>query len=270
MSTPEPTHPDEPDMRARRPRLHVVHEDATDASTLPPDPQAWHGPLLAVCGLRGGAGASTLAYVVALSAARTFAGPVLVCDTGPATSGLAACAGVSAPRSLVEIAEQLAAGLPPGPLHVSAQDGVRVLASGPRFEPSCPAPAVQRLLQDARAAHALTVVDCGTLARQAEQIALAAASHVAWVLPATPSGVRCAERVLQAINPCLPGRELILARGDKSEGKTALRELKRIAAHRHAPLMLIPHLPDPRDGAANAALEIAQVPLQAILGELGR
>ena len=39
-------------------------------------------PLLAVCGLCGGAGASTLSYLLARYAVRELDGHVLVCDSG--------------------------------------------------------------------------------------------------------------------------------------------------------------------------------------------
>src|SRR4051794_24816394 len=50
------------------------------------------GALLAVCGLCGGAGASTLSYLIARFAAEQASADVLVCDTGGPTGGLAAYA----------------------------------------------------------------------------------------------------------------------------------------------------------------------------------
>ncbi|MGH2948439.1 MAG: hypothetical protein ACRDPC_19640 [Solirubrobacteraceae bacterium] len=234
------------------------------------EPQAPRGPLLAVCGLCGGAGASTLAYLLAVSATRRRSDPVLVCDTGGPTGGLAGYAGVATPRSLAEVAEHVAAGLPPGRLYASTADGVRVLATGPRFTPGCVRDGVELVLEHARGAHALTVVDCGTLTREAEQIALTKATHVAWVLPATPSGARRGERVLDAVNPYLLGRELVVARRDEQQPKAALRELKRLAEARNATLILVPHVPDVAAGEADEALSAAQVPLQAIHGVLER
>jgi MinD-like ATPase involved in chromosome partitioning or flagellar assembly len=235
-----------------------------------PSLQVRRGPLLAVCGCCGGAGASTLAYLVALAAARERSEPVLVADTGGTGGGLAYYTGVAAPYSLPEIAESLAAGLPPGRPYVTASEGLRVLATGPRFAPGCARAGVELVLDDARAAHSLTVVDCGTLTREADQIVLTRASQVAWVLPATRSGVRRARRMLEAINPCLLGRELVVARRDEREAKAGLADLKRIASERHAPLILVPHLPDLDRGNTVDALETAQVSLQAIHGALRR
>ena len=148
------------------------------------------GPLLAVAGLSGGAGASVLAYLIAVTAARESSAPVLVVDTGGPTGGLASHAGVSAPRTLADIAERIAAEEPvTGALWADGEHGLRVLAGAPQFTVDGDRDAVLRVLADAREAHGLTVADTGTLARGAEQAALAAATHVAWTLPASTDGV---------------------------------------------------------------------------------
>ena len=92
------------------------------------------GPLLAVCGLTGGAGTTTIAYLVARAAARQQAEPVLVADAGGPSGGLAALAGVEVPHSLPELADQLASARKlTGALYATSRDGLRVLASGPEF-----------------------------------------------------------------------------------------------------------------------------------------
>jgi MinD-like ATPase involved in chromosome partitioning or flagellar assembly len=235
-----------------------------------PHPTAGAGPLLAVCGLCGGAGTSTLSYLIARFSARRQSDPVLVCDTGAPDGGLAHYAGVSTQRSLLELGEHVTAGLATGRLYVTGADGVRVLATGPRFPEQRAADGVHLVLDHARSAHALTVVDCGTLSRAADHIALAMASHIAWVLPATPTGVRRGERVLDAVSPYLLGRELIVARRDEREPKCALNDLKRLARERDATLVLFPELPDIRQPETDAALDAAQVPLQAMHGLLER
>jgi MinD-like ATPase involved in chromosome partitioning or flagellar assembly len=226
-----------------------------------------YGPLLAVCGLCGGAGTTTLAYLIAVFAAREYPGSVLVCDTGGPSGALAAMAGVAAPRSPIELAT---ADTPVASPYAEAGDGLRVLATGPRFRSGCPRAGVERVLEQARAAHALTVVDCGTLTRDAEHLVLSKASHIAWVLPATPGGLRRADRVLEAITPHLVGRELVIARRDAREHHAPLSDVKALAADRAATLILVPQLPDLIEAAPAAALDQAQVPLQAILGALQR
>jgi MinD-like ATPase involved in chromosome partitioning or flagellar assembly len=292
MTTPPPslTQPGSPD-RARRlrvldapqvgpaPQVRPDSEKAADpdrARRMRPVAAVRPGALLAVCGLCGGAGTSTLAYLIGLFAAREDPASVLVCDTGGPSGGLAAYADVAAPRSLVEVAELAIPGMPTGCLqveirgpYVETKEGLRVLATGPRFTQSCPRTGVERVLDQMRAAHALTVVDCGTLTREADQLVLARASHVAWVLPATRSGVRRAEAVLEAIDP-VGGRELVIARRDTRDRQATLAQVKALASSRSDTLILVPYLPDLAKAPPAVALELAKVPLQAILGALRR
>jgi Flp pilus assembly CpaE family ATPase len=254
-----------------KPSARVTGREAA-ASRDEPEPASIvaRGPLVAVSGLCGGAGASTLAYLLGSYVARQGSGLVLVADTGGPGGGLSCYAGVTAPRSLTEAAEYVASGLPTEQLVATTDAGLRVLATEPRFTPQCARAGIEMLLDHARERYALTVLDCGTLAREADQVALAKASHVAWVLPATDSGVRRAGRVLEAADSCLPGRELIVARHDDRAPKTALRELKRLAEDRRATLVLFPSLPDAALGQLDRALDLAQVSLQAIAGALTR
>jgi Flp pilus assembly CpaE family ATPase len=250
-------------------RLTVLERDQSPVQKEPAAPASL-GPLLAVCGLTGGAGTTTLAYRVALAAAEQDDGPVLVADTGGPSGGLAALARVETPHSLAELAAQLAADRPlEGSVYATGPAGVRVLARGPEFTaPSAPEQ-LGRLLIDAREAHRLTVIDCGTLARHADRAALAAATHIAWVLPATADGISRARRVLAAA-PATAARELLIGRRDVRQSKAPLRELRRIANERPAPLMLVPHLPGLEAGRLDGAVEAAQVAVQAILGALER
>ena len=113
------------------------------------------------------------------------------------------------------------------------------------------------------------MIDCGTLTRPAEQTAAAAATHLAWVLTATADGVRRGRRVLEAAPP-MAGTELIVARNDIRQPRAPLRQLRRIAAERRAPLVLVPHLAGLETGRLDACAEAAQIPVQAILGALRR
>jgi MinD-like ATPase involved in chromosome partitioning or flagellar assembly len=228
------------------------------------------GPMLAVCGLTGGAGATTLAYLVALAAAHQEAGPVLVADTGGPSGGLAALAGVATPHSLVELAGQLVAGLPlEGVVYATGPAGVRVIATGPEFTATGADDRLVRLLIDAREAHRLTVIDCGTLARVADRVALAAATHVVWVLPATVGGISRGRRVLDAA-PASAAKQLLIGRRDVRQSKAPLGELQRVANESRTPLVLVPHLPGLEAGKLAGAVDAVQVPVQAILGALRR
>jgi hypothetical protein len=235
-------------------------------------------PLLAVCGLCGGAGTSTLSYLVARFAVAQARGHVLVCDTGGPAGGLAACARVRSPQSLLETAGRVARGqsLPGGPYAVdepasASGHQLRIIATGPQLDEDDTSDGLPALLAMARSegVHALTVVDCGTLQREADRVVLRSASHVAWVLPATAGGAHRAELVLAAVDSGHAGRELVVARRDTRERTAGLRELRALAERRRAPLVLVPHLRDPADRPARA-LEEAQVALQAIVGALRR
>ena len=224
------------------------------------------GPLLAICGLAGGAGATTLAYLVALAAARQLNRPVLLADTGGPSGDLAALAGVEAPRSLPELASHLATGLPlTSGIYATGPAGLLVLATAPQFQSSSNLAQLSRILDDAREAHQLTVIDCGTLGRDADRAAAAAASHLAWVMPATEDGASRGERVLQAA-PSTAAKELLVARRDVGQSKARLQQLRRIAAERRAALVLVPYVSALEHGAADRALDEAQVAIQAILG----
>jgi hypothetical protein len=228
------------------------------------------GPVLAVAGLSGGAGASVLAYLIAATAARESSAPVLVVDTGGPTGGLASYAGVSAPLTLADIAERLAAGEPVGgPLWAEGKHGLRVLAGVPQFTVDGRGPEILRVLSDAREAHGLTVADTGTLARRAEQAALAAATHIAWMLVANDDGVARARRVLERIAP-LSRPELLVARADPAGRKPAVSALADLADDRRAPLVLMPTFGELSHAADDAMAEQAGLALQAIGGVLGR
>ena len=195
---------------------------------------------------------------------------MLVADTGGPSGGLAALAGVATPHSLVELAAQIAADRPlEGGVYATGPSGVRVLATAPEFRTIGTHEQLVRLLIDAREAHRLTVIDCGTLARDADRIALAAATHIAWVLPATADGVNRGRRVLDAA-PAVATKQLIVGRRDERRPKAPLRELRRLASERHAPLVLVPRLAGLEAGKLDGARDAAQVPIQAILGALQR
>jgi hypothetical protein len=228
------------------------------------------GPSFAVVGLAGGAGASVLAYLTAVTAAKQSTAPVIVADIGGSTGGLAAHAGVAAPRTLAEIAESIDAGEPPsGTLWAQGEGGLRVLAGAPQFTVEASRDAVQRVLTDARAAHGLTVLDVGTLGRPAEQAALATATHVAWVLPATGDGIMRARRVLEHI-ATLRRPEIIVARPETGVRKPPVGDLADLADERRSPLVLMPSVGDVCGASSDEIAERAQVALQAIGGVLHR
>jgi Flp pilus assembly CpaE family ATPase len=228
------------------------------------------GPLLAVVGCCGGAGVSVLAHLIASSAAASSEVPVLLADTGGPTAGAALYAQAQASLTLADISERVAARerVPPR-FWADAPHGLRVLAGAPQFTVQGTEESVRRVLRDARAAHGVSVVDAGTLSRPAEQAALTSASHVAWVLPASASGLARGERVLDRINR-LSRPEIVVARAEPGGGRPPVGGLADLADSRGAPLVLMPHLGEvTRRGLGELQLDAA-VALQAIGGLLSR
>ena len=252
--------------RRQRERHSARGEDTIDALAFHRTP----GPLLAIAGLCGGSGVTGLAYLIAAIAARESSGPVLVADTGGPSGGLACRAGVCAPRTLAELSEMLAAGDPvTGPLWADGEHGLRVLGGAPQFTLAGHPESIVRVLQDARQAHCLTVLDAGTLARPADQAALASATHVAWVLPASEEGAARAKRVLERV-VSLPRPQIVVARALPGTGKPPIPALLEIAHERRAPLILMPALSDGETPSTAGLADRAQVALQAIGGVLAR
>jgi hypothetical protein len=220
--------------------------------------------------LVGGAGTTTLAYLIARAAARQWDHSVLVADAGGSSGGLAALAGVESARSLPELAGALAMGVPlDGVLYATTRDGLRVIARGPEFGTSAPLVHLTTLLGDARETHTLTVIDCGMLAGEVGQTVVDEATHLAWVLPATKHGVELGQRVLAAA-PNGRGSQFLVARRDRRQTNAPVRELRRLAGEQRLPLVLVPDLPGLEDGNLPRAVDAAQVSVQAILGALRR
>jgi MinD-like ATPase involved in chromosome partitioning or flagellar assembly len=229
------------------------------------------GSLLAVCALCGGAGASTLTYLVGLASAEAEDRPVLACDAGEPTAGLSAYAGVESLHSFAELANCLSAGRPVADgLYAEAATGLRLIAAAPRLHEEVELAAAADLLADARAGHALTVVDCGRLATVLGRFALERATHVAWILPATVSGIVRARRLLPLVEPEPGRRELMVARFDAGGRQPPIEELTALAETRDAPLVLMPHVPDLGEHDTREALDAAQVTLEAIRSLLRR
>jgi MinD-like ATPase involved in chromosome partitioning or flagellar assembly len=229
-------------------------------------------PLVAVCGLCGGAGATSLAYLLAVFAARANAhAAVLACDTGGPTAALAAYVGARSHRSLPAAAQMLASGAQlDAPLFAQLAANLRLIASAPEALDDADGEAVEFIFEQARGSHTLTVADCGTLTRPIERRVARSASHVAWVLPATVSGARRAAAALAVADPTLPGREIVVARHDAGERKAPMRELTALADSRNAPLVLMPHIPDLAEADVADALDAAHLTLTAFEGVLHR
>jgi Flp pilus assembly CpaE family ATPase len=210
------------------------------------------GPVVAVCGLVGGAGASTLALALAHQAAVESAAPVLLADTGGATSGLAGAAGARTQHSLTELAAALADGEPPACPFVELSSGMRLIAAGPRPEHPVDADAMRELLAQARDAHGLVVVDSGT--RWAVDPAVLLYAHcIMWVTVATHPALRTARSLLDAalMPPAGDRPEILVARQIPGHAPVKVKALRHLARDRCDRLVLIAHgAHDPRQDHA--------------------
>ena len=223
------------------------------------------GPLLAVAGVCGGAGASTLAYLVGRHAAEAARVPILVCDTGGPTATLAAYSRTEVPQSLPRVANAVVVRKrPPGAIFPEVGSGLRVLARRPGLDPKADPDGLARVLQDARAAHSLTIVDCGSLRTETDRQVLALASHVVWVVPATAVGVSRGAAVLPLFELPESPRQALVARHDPAARKPPIKELTALAESRRAPLVLMPSVPDLAQQPVGHALETAAAALEAI------
>lgn len=269
-----------PDMRALtagRPTLRPRsrHADRSDVSTTTTTTALSFtrtgGPLLALAGVCGGAGTTTLAYLLAAAAARASTAPVLLADVGGPAASIAAIAQVRSPLSLPALAELIERDQRPSQrLFASGEHGLRVLANAPRLDESDSDEGIGTVLAQARAAHALTIIDAGALTRPVERVVFAEASHVAWVVPASALGVRRARLLFGALRTGVAGQEILVARNNRTAPRAVIGELSALADLRGAPLVFLPDVPDPLESGSAAAVEAAAASLEAISGALRR
>jgi hypothetical protein len=207
------------------------------------------GVLLAVCGLHGGAGASTLAALIAETIGGAHADPVLLCEAPGATGDQAALAGTTSRVSLAQLATAVAAGRVPRSFW-GRHGSLRLLATAPQPPPAVSTVALIDVLQAARGEHAVTVIDVGTLRDPYATAIVSAASHVLWTLRLGPGAVARAQQLLASpLAPVLAGAQAIAARTarprDRFGGQAGA--LRRLADAHHARLILVPELPGRED-----------------------
>ena len=201
-----------------------------------------NGPVVAVCGLAGGAGTSTLAYLIGRYAAAWSSAPMLVTEVEAAAGGLARITGATSPLTLAEIAgraasDRPAAGLP----FVTLDDGLRLIASPPLAAGAMFEDEVSGVLESAQARHALTVVDCGTLQTPGASGALAAATHVVWTVPHAPWTVeQVTACLLSHVAPVTTAAELLAVVDVRRAARGVGRELRNVAAERCRRLVYVP------------------------------
>lgn len=198
------------------------------------------GPLVAVCGLAGGAATSTFAFVLARQAAARSAAPILLTEADPQRAGLCVIAGRATPLPLRGLARELAEDRAPTETFVELAPGLRLIAAHPQAVPAVDGEALGVLLDQARDAHGLVVVDCGTSWR-ADSLVLALATHVVWTVPATPVGLAVGQSQLAVAPPAGCSPEVLVATAITLQSRVPVRALRKLARARCRQLVLIPH-----------------------------
>lgn len=199
------------------------------------------GPVVAVCGLTGGAGTSTLALFLARLAASDSAAPILLAETDPLRAGLAVLAGRATPRPLVALAQDVIDDRQPAEAFVELEPGLRLIAAEPRPAAAATRKALDLLLAQARDAHGLVVLDCGTHWTPDSRV-LAHATHIIWTLPATPTGLaRGASQLKAAMTAAGRCHEALAATATVTRPLASVRALRRLARQRCDQLVLVPH-----------------------------
>jgi hypothetical protein len=236
-------------------------------------PLAFHspgGPLVAVCGLVGGSGASTLSYLTARRAARHSSVPVLLAESQD-QGELAALTGAAGPVGLRELALAVDRQIELGPPFSELPGGLRLVAS-PRLAATegASAAALERVLGDARAAHGLTVVDAGQAAAPDSGTLLAAASHVLFVLAASPAALRRVELLAHAgiFDRPRGGPGALVAVATRPQPDVRIGQLRRLAERHLDRLLLVPYLAELAAGhhdRADARLEDTFTALATLL-----
>ena len=200
------------------------------------------GPLVALCGLAGGAGTTTLALMLAREVAAESSAPVLLTELAADNGGLAAATGHAGPASLAALARHVADGEVPQETFVELAPRLRLIAAAPAKHTAPDPDALRALLGQARAAHGLTILDCGTDLTAARTVS-PLVSHIVWTLAATPPGVARARALLASEVAPPPGgaREVLAAVANYHQSTVRVRALRQLARSRCDRIVLIPH-----------------------------
>jgi hypothetical protein len=149
--------------------------------------------IVAVCGLHGGAGTTTVAQLLAHAAAHHAPGSVLLCDADPGAGDQALAHGLASASDLHALASMVAERRQPTVVPwADLPNGVRLLSRAPSARPPAPAHAAAQVLRDAATTHQLVVIDAGPLTSPHAAPALRVTDLVVWALDASAQTDRCA------------------------------------------------------------------------------
>lgn len=198
---------------------------------------------MAICGLAGGAGTTTLAYQLALRAAHESRRPVLLSESEATLPGLAAIAGRTSPHAIGGSADALADDPAPEPPAVELGQGLSLLASLPRPAPAVYDEALRAVLFRASERHALVVVDCRTLDHSHAPALIASASHVVWTLPLSSDALAAGTLLHECGALPAPGgaREALVVTQMRPDARAPLSDLRELAERRNELLVVSPY-----------------------------
>ena len=119
----------------------------------------------------------------------------------------------------------------PARAFVELEPRLRLLASPPRHGAETKPEHLRALLREARAAHGLVIVDCGT-DWAATGAVLNEASHIVWALPASRTALARAQALLDSDILPRPGgwRELLAATALDHRSTASVRALRHLAS----------------------------------------
>ena len=189
------------------------------------------GALLAVCGLHGGAGTTTVTASLAVAAAGISPQEAVLAVEADARAGeLEDRLGVASPCSLEALAELASAGRRPDAPFATRVDGLRVIAS----EPSAVdrrAVDIALVLAEARRVHGLVVVDAGAICGDAASACLTSADIVLWTARAERLELAAQRLSGPLVRDARGGRWLLAISGGRAS-RGALSDVREVLAAR--------------------------------------
>lgn len=186
------------------------------------------GPVVVVIGLHGGAGTSTLAYALAAKAAEESPAPVVLCETDASSGDVARLTGVVSPFGMSELALELKAGRMKQGGALAGK--LRVIAGPPQTACVVSDEALVGLVDVARKAHGLVVIDAGEVRHERSRMLARHASHVVWV-STTRGGA--ADRARAWLAGSMPlAQQALAVRGQRGREAKGLREVAGQACDR--------------------------------------
>lgn len=234
-------------------------------------------PVVAVCGLSGGAGTSTFTMLLAYAAAQQHRGPVLLTDLGGPSASIAAYLSKRGAHSLASAANAHRAGLfgaDGQPPFAQLPNGLRLMAREPGLADDVIADSddayVYDLLIDAQEDHFATFIDCGRLEQPGEMSVAEHATHIIWVVDGTPAAIRRARAALNALSYRGSRSSILVVRVDGSEplSDTTEKGIRLAADSADADMIMCSDAGDiVEQGMAKTARNAIQ-PVKAALGRI--